>query len=127
MKILDLFDQIPQSECFLTEDILWEMANLQRGDTGIKFNIYVSTKSVVGERHGPRIKVSNIANTFSKEDNFVVSISKKPVILAGNPKLSSSSLDDVKDWVILNYEILIAYWNEQYDSLGAFLSDLHKI
>ena len=40
----------------ITEDDLFEMANLKKSSTGLPVNIYISSGGAVKERHGPRLK-----------------------------------------------------------------------
>ena len=40
----------------ITEDDLFEMANLRKSSTGLPVNIYISSGGAVKERHGPRLK-----------------------------------------------------------------------
>lgn len=115
------------NDCILTEDVLCEMARVQRKDSGLPQQIFVSTRDYGTGNHWARIKVSNIPDTFSKTDNFVVTISKTPEVVAGKPKYDSSQLEDIFDWIILNYETLLKYWNKKYESDADFYSELKKI
>ena len=103
------------------------MAHVQKANSGIPMHIYVSTKNVVHGAHGPRIKISNGPNIFSSHDNFVVSISKNPGVLAGKPKCSDSQVEDILDWVKLNYTPLLKYWNDSYENDAEFFADIKKI
>lgn len=94
---------------------LFEMANLTRDETGLDRTIWVSVKS---HSVGPRIKV-NFDNSlrFNEGNNFSVSISHNPNVVAGGTeeqiirKIGSKKLDDVYDWIILNETALLEYWN----------------
>lgn len=57
---------------------------------------------VVGQ-HGPRIKVSNGIKNAS--DSFTVTISKHPYVI-GTHKLNQHDIDNIFEWVILNYDII---------------------
>lgn len=101
----------------LFEDILWmyeqklvlEMANMQPSETGLKSSIHVMSKG--GAKHGPRVKVSNIAGRFSHDDNFSITAELEPRVV-GNCKLKKQHLDDIIDWVKLNRDHLHKVWNE---------------
>lgn len=127
MKLHELFNRVPESECILTEDELWEMARVQKADSGIACIMWVSTKDYVNGSHGPRLKVSNIPDKFSRDDNFVVTISKQPIVVAGRPKYTQLKVEDIKDWIILNYNALIKYWNDEYEGDSDFYRELKKV
>ena len=120
--------EIIPDDCIITESQLYEMARVKPANTGIQNVImYVSTKEVVHNRHAPRIKVSNIANTFSKNENFVVTISPTPYIAAGVCNYDKDTLNDIFDWVIRNQEPLLKYWNDEYSDDSIFYSELKKV
>jgi hypothetical protein len=123
MKLNNLFEE----QCIITESELYEMARIQKKDSGINVMIYASTKDVVKGRHGPRIKVSNIIGTFSDSDNFSVSIAHEPQIMSGKSKLGNSTVEDIFDFVKINYEALMKYWNNSYESDSDFYTELKQI
>ena len=98
-----------------------------RLDIIICFKLNLSTKNVVKERHEPRIKISNIRNTFSDFDNFAVTIERSPRIVAGKTKFKQDEVNDIYDWVKLNYIPLMKYWNNEYDRDLYFYQDLKRI
>ena len=122
MKLKELFDCIA-----LCEDDIAEMANLRPKDTGLNLVMFVSTKEYVNDRHGPRIKISNIPGTFSKDDNFVVLISKSPTINTKQCKYDNDTRKSIEDWITINYKQLIDYWNGKYESDADFISSLTKM
>lgn len=85
-----------------------EMANVQPHETGLKPVIHVSGKG--GAKHSARIKVSNVAGTFSHDDNFTMTVEHEPRII-GNCKLHPKHIEDVKDWVKLNHDHLHNVWH----------------
>lgn len=105
MKIVDLLCE----EYKLVNATLHEMANLYPVDTGVKYPMWFGE---VGGQHGPRIKVSNIVRKFDSSDNFVVSVSQTPRLLTPRfCKITSAELEDVFDWIKLNYDILMRMWD----------------
>ncbi len=92
---------------YFDDKTLVEMANLQPSDTGLKPVINVVSKG--GAKHGPRVKVSNIAGTFHHTDNFSLTLEPIPRIV-GNCKIKKEHLDDINDWVTLNREHLVKVW-----------------
>lgn len=107
---------------------MMEMANLYPTETGLERVIWFGE---VGGQHGPRIKVSNVKGKFAINDNFVISVSKNPVVLTkSSMKIKQSELDDLFDWVILNYDKLMELWkiHESGDGLAStVISTLKKI
>lgn len=124
-----LFESIDffKNDCILTEEVLYEMARVQKKDSGLPQQIFVSTRDYGTGNHWARIKVSNVPGTFSKDDNFVVTISNKPAVVAGKTKYTNSQLEDIFDWVKLNQKVLLKFWNKEYESDADFYAELKKI
>lgn len=116
-----------EDTCVLSECEIMEMARVKESDSGIPVVIYVSTKQSVKERHGPRIKVSNIKNTFSDADTFAIDISKNPAPIAGKVKLKHDEVEDICDWIKLNYDALMKYWNDEYSSDAMFFAEIKSL
>jgi hypothetical protein len=110
---------LPEAE---TED-LFEMANLFPATTGLPMTIWVSPRG--NARHDVRIKVNmshgnqmNIANTA------IVAVRPCPRMIAG--RLPPADERAVCQWVSLNVDALVAYWDGQIDTiqLGNLLKPL---
>ena len=84
---------------------LYEMANFLPKDTGLKEVIYISVKQ---GNHGPRLKV--FKNKQPKGENFSVTIEDKPKTI-GKIFVNSKELSKIIEYVILNKETLLQYWN----------------
>lgn len=117
----------------LIEDIWWmyeknlvlEMANMQPRRTGLNFTVHVMSKG--GAKHVPRVKVSNISDGFSHDDNFSITVENVPRVV-GNFKLKKEHLDDIIDWVNLNREHLHKVWNDGDIMTSSEVSDgFHKL
>jgi hypothetical protein len=85
------------------------MSNLQPEDTGINgIVVFVSTGEVEGKKmsHSPRVKVA-----LGRTTNIVaaVSIGTLPVLTGG--KLAAHHEREVKEFITINYNTLMAYWN----------------
>jgi len=110
MKLNELFGEED-------DDYLFEMSNLQKHDTGLDKTVWVSVKK---HSAGPSIKV-NFDNSLRFDDNknFSVSIDAQPRVVAGDTeenvikKIGKNSLDDIYDWVLLNKDVLLKYWNSK--------------
>ena len=73
-------------------------------DTGLKEIIWVSPKNA---NHGPRIKVYSL----NKSKDFSVTIEDEPRIVAGKSFVTSKEFDKIVDFIKLNKENLLKYWN----------------
>lgn len=101
VKLLD-------EELKIVYGFLDEMANLHPKRTGLPVVIWFGE---VGGQHGPRIKVSNNKGKMTTNDSFVVSVSKTPTVITPKMvKLKPSEVEEVLDWVKLNYEDLMLMW-----------------
>lgn len=110
-------------------DELFEMSNIRKSESGLPVNIYVSSGGSVNTRHGPRIKV--MVDTGDRFDpRHTVSVLLKRDITAddvvGYEKLSMSVLDAVRNYINLNYDVLMAYWNDEL-STSEMINGLKKL
>lgn len=96
-------------EYFYDNQLLTEMANMQPGDTGCNYTLNIVSKG--GAKHGPRVKVSNVPGRWAHNDNFSLTLEPNPRVI-GNCKISSSHLDDIKDWIKLNHSHINKIWND---------------
>lgn len=85
-----------------------EMANMRPQETGLTATVHVMSKG--GAKHGPRVKVSNIAGTFHHADNFTITNEPEPRVI-GTCKLKKDHLDAIIDWVKLNRDHISHVWN----------------
>lgn len=126
MKFIEFLSEKEQQK--LVEADLYEMANLNPEDTGLNYVIWIGE---IGGQHGPRIKVSNVKGKFAVNDNFVISIEKEPKNLTPKfTKISNDEVEDVKDWVKLNYKILTQLWKMYETGEGnslVLLGELKKL
>lgn len=109
-------------------DFLLEMAmRVKPANSGLRQVIWVSTKDHAKGRHGPRLKVSNVVGKFDDTDNFSVTLTKEPLIIAGRSKFGHSENEDILDWVKINYDPLIKYWEDEYEDDAQFYAELVKV
>ena len=92
---------------------LFEMANLYPDTTGLPMTVWVSPRGAA--RHDVRVKV-NMAhgNQMSIANTAVVSVRPTPRVIAG--QLSPANAPAVFQWVVLNTDVLVAYWDGQIDT-----------
>jgi hypothetical protein len=95
-----------------TEDI-FHMTNLSPRMTGLPMSVWVSPRG--NARHDVRIKVNMSHGSQMTIDNTaVIAVRPAPRVVAGH--LSSGDRRAVTEWIRLNYEAIIAYWDEQLDT-----------
>ncbi|MCM1532752.1 MAG: hypothetical protein NC114_10850 [Ruminococcus flavefaciens] len=102
---------------------LWEMANLRERQTGLPLYIYVSEKQ---GQHSPRIKVCLTGSQLSSGETLSISIEDELKVLAGSLRIKSKLLNQVFEWVKLNKETLLPFWNLNYD-IQDLLDNLKKL
>ena len=103
------------------DEMLLEMANISQNTTGLDVIVWVQTINTqsTGKHNLPRIKFQN--NTVTKiqiNELTPISISDNPEILLKNNdlnkiKISQAQINEVKQWIVKNQEILIDYWQEK--------------
>lgn len=109
----------------ISDDELMEMANVSPKKTGIK-GVYIWF-GPNPHYHGKRIKVSNIANKFSKDDCFTITIPKFEIIGQYNTSLITSNiLEDIIKFVKLNIQVIEEFSDEKI-STDEFIDRLISI
>jgi hypothetical protein len=99
---------------------LFEMANLFPVTTGLPMTVWVSPRG--NARHDVRIKVNMThGNQMNPGNTAVVAVRPSPRMIAG--RLSPEDERAVFEWVSLNADALVSYWDGQIDTiqLGQFL------
>lgn len=93
----------------IIEDEVFDMANLSEARTGVPGVIWISTR--VG-RHGPRVKYYE--KPGADQPSFSVSIAEPPTVVANSlpERVVKRMSPRVMDWVRLNREALLNFWNE---------------
>ena len=97
-------------------DDLFEMSNIRKSESGLPVNIYVSSGGSINNQHGPRIKAMiDTGDRFNPHQTVSVvlkqNITQDDVI--GYEQLPSKVLGPLRDYINLNYDVLMAYWNDQ--------------
>ena len=92
---------------------LFEMANLYPDTTGLPMTVWVGPRG--NTRHDIRIKV-NMAHGDHMDitNTAVVAVRPRPRVLAG--QLSSVDAQAVFQWITLNFDVLIDYWDGRIDT-----------
>ena len=106
--------------------ILYEMVSLDSDDHGIQNVIIWVGKT--NKRHGPRVKVSNIPNTWSDDENFTITIP----MLDYDPDqvarwIKKDTMHRILEWIKLNQKLIYKLENGEYSSTKKFLNDISKV
>ena len=97
------------------------MANLFPKHTGLPFVIWIST--CLGVPHDVLLKVARGENARPVEF-ITVGIRPKPHVINGS--LSSEELQLLTNWIEVNREVIMQYWENKIDTVDA-LSRLRKV
>jgi uncharacterized protein DUF4160 len=84
---------------------LFEMANISPKRTGLPFVVWISPQA--GAPHDVRVKVSRGAKVHSSE---LVSVAIRPDVHVVGGKLSAHDLALLQEWVDLNRDVIMKYW-----------------
>jgi hypothetical protein len=118
-------EHIKEYKQFLEDERLFEMANVVKEQTGLPFIIWILPKM---SSHGARIKVQgDYSNKLRKDLLFIVTISDEPKVIGDTGELSESDINLAKEFVELNMEVLLDYWNEVDVNLASIFSKLKKV
>jgi hypothetical protein len=95
-------------------DVFFEMANLGQKHTGLPFVVWISVRG--GARHDVRVKVSqNLKATAGQ----LVSVAIRPEVRVVAGEMSASDLALLRQWIRLNEDVIVRYWNSEIDTLDA--------
>lgn len=91
------------------EQDLFKLANFSKAFTGLPMIIWVSEKT---SNHVPGIKVSKgYEDKFLINNTFSMSIMEPKIIAGDQGVIKDSDLVLVFQWIKLNEEVLMKYWN----------------
>ena len=114
------FKPSPDALIAADSDDIFFVTNLSPRMTGLPMSIWASPRG--NARHDVRIKVNMThGNRMNFDDMAVVAVRPTPRVVAGH--LSTEDRQVVAEWIRLNYDAIIAYWNAQIDT-GQFLERL---
>ena len=104
-------------------DELFEVANLFPRTTGLPMTLWVSPRG--NARHDVRVKVNMVhGDQMNITNTAVVGVRPTPHVITGY--LSSDDQRAVFEWISLNTDALVAYWDGRVDTieLGRLLKRL---
>lgn len=103
----------PIPDAPVEEEDFFDMANLRPKSTGLPMTVWVSHKGHA--RHDARVKVCRTpGDRMDVDDLAVVGIRPQPTLIEG--PLDTQSLRLVEQWIVLNAETLIGYWDGEIDT-----------
>jgi hypothetical protein len=108
------------------DDVLHEMANLGSHNHGIPDVVIWVGKA--NKQHGLRIKVSNLKNRWSNDDNFVIQLPR----LDHDPDqvarwITVDVMKKIMDWVKLNQQVLHDFETDKIMYTDQFISQISKV
>jgi len=105
-KVVKYFEFLDNS--YLSEDELFEMANVTEETTGIKdVVIWIGPNP---KSHGKRVKISNIPNKISSSDCFTITIPKFEIVGEMNTNfIDSIKLENIKKFISNNLSLIEDY------------------
>ena len=102
-------------------DVFFDAANLYPKHTGLPFVVWISVRA--GARHDARAKVSLDPKAQPDE---LVSVAIRPEVRVVEGTMSQEHLRALAEWIELNREMLLQYWNGDIDTVDA-VSMIQKI
>ena len=85
---------------------LFEMANLRPERTGLPFVVFISQKG--GAKHDVRVKIARGAKVRPSE---MLTATVRPTVRIIGGQLSARELALLTQWIELNQDVLVRYWN----------------
>lgn len=97
----------------LDEEQLWEMTNLHPRDTGLPVIVWADSNRQM--KHGLRIKFQNSYSDKTDSSSLIpMTISENPQIpVQVKLRISNADLQKIRQWIILNKDLLVAYAKEE--------------
>ena len=96
----------------VVEESFYEMANLFPRHTGLPFVVWISVRG--GARHDVRVKVASGPKAQSGD---MVSVGLRPYVHVVEGKMDGHDLELLTQWIELNRDALVRYWNEEIDTV----------
>jgi len=108
------------------DDVLHEMANLGSHNHGIQDVVIWVGKA--NKQHGLRIKVSNLKNKWSNDDNFVIQLPD----LDYDPNqvarwITPDTMKQIMSWIRLNQQVLYDFETDKIMYTDQFISQISKV
>ena len=114
----------------IEQDTLWEMTNLRKFETGLPVNVSIQFQPDNMKKYRyniPRLRFQNNTSdrVTSYNDLIPTSIEDNPHVLI-DKRYDTKLFKCVKEWIILNKDILLQHWNQDIDSYE-FIQQMQKL
>jgi hypothetical protein len=106
----------------ITSDDLFLMANLNPRLTGLPFVVWISPRG--NARHDVRVKVSPGPRAQPTE---MVSVGLRPEVHVVEGTLKAADLELLRQWVALNLDVLVRYWDGDIEFTDEAMDALRSI
>jgi len=105
-----------------TEDDFYLMSNLSPKSTHLPFVVWISPRG--NARHDVRVKVSRTHKV--QEGEFIV-VSVRPQVEVLHGKLRPAELRLLREWIELNREVLVKFWEGDIEYTEEVLEQLQPL
>ena len=120
MYLNDNIDADKATDYLMQDDILFEMANIQKKITGLPVNLWVDEHGVSrnNEHNLPRLKFQANKSDKVNGEGIPISISANPEILVANAhtELSDAEINMIKVFIINHLELFLEHWLQEIDT-----------
>ncbi len=108
------------------DDVLHEMANLGSHNHGIQDVVIWVGKA--NKQHGLRIKVSNLKNKWSNEDNFVIQLPNLDYDPGRVARwITLDIMKQIMNWIKLNQQVLYDFEMDKIMYTDQFIRQISKV
>lgn len=108
------------------DDVLHEMANLGSHNHGIQDVVIWVGKA--NKQHGLRIKVSNLKNRWSNDDNFVIQLPNLDYDLTQVARwITPEIMKQIMLWIKLNQQVLYDFETDKIMYTDQFINQISKV
>jgi hypothetical protein len=105
-----------------TEDDFYFASSLPSSFTGLPFLVWISPKGYA--RHDVRVKVSR-SHQVKRGEFITVSVRPEVKVLRG--ELTSTELELLREWIDLNREVLVRFWEGDIQDTLDVLAKLRSL
>jgi hypothetical protein len=107
-------------------DVLHEMANLGSHNHGIDDVVIWVGKA--NKQHGLRIKISNLKNRWSNDDNFVIQLPSLDYDTTQVARwITPDIMKKIQQWIVLNQEVLYDFETDKIMYTDQFINQISKV
>jgi hypothetical protein len=104
----------PATHLIDTSEDQFLMANLFPKHTGLPFVVWISYRG--NAQHDVRVKVSPSPKAIASE---MAAVALRPEVRVVEGSLSGGDLALLKQWISLNHDVILSYWNGDIDTADA--------